>query len=174
MQKRKPGWWEKIQRALLNVNLNLIGNLKVTDLTMEQAHDLIVQKEQARLNDPDLNLILREFQRPYIVVAGEVTTPGKIDLRETTTAMQAILLAGGFKESAHSNQVLLFRKINTDTAEVKVLKLTNIHKTAQLEHDAQLEAGDMLLVPRSKLENISRYMKLFNIGAYINPLQLVP
>ncbi len=156
------------------VNLNMIGNLKVSDLTMEQTHDLIVQKAQARLNDPDLNLILREFQRPYIVVAGEVTTPGKMDLRETTTAMQAILLAGGFKESAHSNQVLLFRKINSDTAEVKVLKLTNIHKTAQLEHDTQLEPGDMLLVPRNKLENVSRYMKLFNIGAYINPLQLVP
>lgn len=156
------------------LNLNLIGNLKVTGLTVEQAHDLIVQKAKARLNEPELNLILREFQRPYIVVAGEVTTPGKIDLRETTTAMQAILLAGGFKESAHSGQVLLFRKINSDTAEVKVLKLTNIHKTAQLEQDAQLEAGDMLLVPRNKLENISRYMKLFNIGAYINPLQLVP
>jgi polysaccharide biosynthesis/export protein len=156
------------------VNLNLIGSLKVSDLTVEQTHDLIVQKAQTRLNDPDLNLILREFQRPYIVVAGEVATPGKIDLRETTTAMQAILLAGGFKESAHSNQVLLFRKINTDTAEVKVLKLTNIHKTVQLEHDAQLEAGDMLLIPRNKLENVSRYMKLFNIGAYINPLQLVP
>jgi polysaccharide export outer membrane protein len=156
------------------VNLTLIGNLKVSDLTMEQTHDLIVQKAQARLNDPDLNLILRDFQRPYIVVAGEVTTPGKMDLRETTTAMQAILLAGGFKESAHSNQVLLFRKINTDTAEVKVLKLTNVHNTAQLEHDAQLESGDMLLVPRNKLENVSRYMKLFNIGAYINPLQLVP
>jgi polysaccharide export outer membrane protein len=156
------------------VNLNMIGNLKVSDLTMEQTHDLIVQKAQARLNDPDLNLILRDYQRPYIVVAGEVTTPGKIDVRETMTAMQAILLSGGFKESAHSNQVLLFRKINSDTAEVKVLKLTNIHKTAQLEQDAQLEPGDMLLVPRNKLENVSRYMKLFNIGAYINPLQLVP
>jgi polysaccharide biosynthesis/export protein len=156
------------------VNLNMIGNLKVSDLTMEQTHDLIVQKAQARLNDPDLNLILREYQRPYVVVAGEVTTPGKIDVRETMTAMQAILLSGGFKASAHSNQVLLFRKINSDTAEVKVLKLTNIHKTAQLEQDAQLEPGDMLLVPRNKLENVSRYMKLFNIGAYINPLQLVP
>jgi polysaccharide export outer membrane protein len=155
------------------VNLNLIGNVKVSDLTMEQTHDLIVQKGQTRLNDPELNLILREFQRPYVVVAGEVASPGKIDLRETTTAMQAILLAGGFSENAQSGQVLLFRKINTDTAEVKVLKLTNLHRTAELERDAQLEPGDMLLVPRNKVEKISRYMKLFNIGAYINPLQVV-
>jgi len=157
-----------------DVNLNLIGNLKVSDLTMEQTHDLIVQKAQAHLNDPDLNLVLREFQKPYIVVAGEVPSPGKIDLRENTTALQAILLAGGFKESAHSGQVILFRKINTDTAEVKILKLTNIHQTAQLEQDAQLEAGDMLLVPRNKIEKISRYIKVLNLGMFINPLQGLP
>ena len=127
------------------VNLNLVGNVKVSDLTVDQAHDVIVQKAKARLNDPELNLILREFQHPYVVVAGQVTTPGKIELRENTTAMQAILLAGGFLASAQSGQVLLFRKINSDTAEVKVLKLTSIHKTEQLEHDAQLESGDMLL-----------------------------
>ena len=155
------------------VNLNLVGNVKVSDLTVDQAHDVIVQKAKARLNDPELNLILREFQHPYVVVAGQVTTPGKIELRENTTAMQAILLAGGFLASAQSGQVLLFRKINSDTAEVKVLKLTNIHKTEQLEHDAQLESGDMLLVPRNKVEKISRYMKLFNIGVYINPLDVV-
>jgi polysaccharide biosynthesis/export protein len=157
-----------------DVNLNLIGNLKVSDLTMEQTHDLIVQKAQAHLNDPELNLVLREFQKPYIVVAGEVSSPGKIDLRENTTALQAILLAGGFKESAHSGQVILFRKINTDTAEVKILKLTNIHQTAQLEQDAQLEAGDMLLVPRNKIEKISRYVKVLNLGMFINPLQGLP
>jgi polysaccharide biosynthesis/export protein len=155
------------------VNLNLVGNVKVSDLTVDQAHDVIVQKAKARLNDPELNLILREFQHPYVVVAGQVTTPGKIELRENTTAMQAILLAGGFLASAQSGQVLLFRKINSDTAEVKVLKLTNIHKTDQLERDAQLEPGDMLLVPRNKVEKISRYMKLFNIGAYINPLDVL-
>jgi polysaccharide biosynthesis/export protein len=157
-----------------DVNLNLVGDVKVSDLTVEQAHDLIVEKAGARLNDPELNLILKEFQRPYVVVAGEVATPGKIDLRETTTAMQAILLAGGLSKNAQSGQVLLFRKINTSAPEVKVLKLTSLHRTADLERDVTLQAGDMLLVPRNKVEKISRYMQLFNIGAYINPLQLVP
>jgi len=157
-----------------DVNLNLVGDVKVSELTVEQAHDRIVEKAGVRLNDPELNLILKEFQRPYIVVAGEVTAPGKIELRENTTAMQAVLLAGGLSKNAQSGQVLLFRKINTDQAEVKVLKLNNFHRTADLEHDVQLQAGDMLLVPRNKVERISRYMQLFNIGAYINPLQLVP
>ena len=59
-----------------DVNLNLVGNVKISDLTLQQAHDLIVRKASERLNDPDLNLILRDFQRPYVVVAGEVPKPG--------------------------------------------------------------------------------------------------
>jgi polysaccharide export outer membrane protein len=156
------------------VSLNLVGDVKVSGLTVRQAHDVIIQKAQTRLNDPELNLILKEFQQPYVVVAGEVGKPGKIDLRENTTAMQAILLSGGFSPSAQSGQVLLFRKINSDTAEIRVLKLTKLHKTADLERDVQLESGDMLLVPRDKIERVSRYIKLLNIGTYFNPLQWVP
>ena len=152
------------------VNLNLVGNIKLSDLTMQQAHDLIVKKASERLNDPDLNLILRDFQRPYVVVAGEVPKPGRIDLRESTTAMQAILLAGGFADTAQSGQVVLFRRINSDEAEVKVLHLTNLNNTRKLERDVKLQQGDMLLVPRNKIAKLSRYMKLLNIGTYFNAL----
>lgn len=156
------------------VNLNVVGDVRISDLTVTQAHDLIVRKLQEKLNDPELNLILKEFQQPYVVVAGEVPKPGKIDLREDTTAMQAILLSGGFSSSAKSGQVLLFRKINSEMAEIRVLKLTKVRKTTDLEHDVVLEPGDMLLVPRNKVEVASRYIKLLNIGAYFNPLQFVP
>jgi len=155
-------------------NLNLIGDVKLSDLTLTQAHDLIVQKAQQRLNDPELNLVLKEFQQPYVVVAGEVGKPGKIDLRETTTAMQAVLLSGGFLQSAQTGQVMLFRRINGDTAEIRVLNLTKIRKSSDLERDIQLEPGDMLFVPKDKVEKIARYIKLANIGMYFNPLQYVP
>src|SRR5439155_26022263 len=54
------------------VNLNLVGDLKINGLTLEQAHDLILSKLRTHLNDPELNLILRDFQHPYVQVAGEV------------------------------------------------------------------------------------------------------
>jgi polysaccharide biosynthesis/export protein len=156
------------------LNVNLIGDVKVSDLTVAQAHDLIIEKLQTRLNEPELNIVLKEFQQPYVVVAGEVGKPGKLDMRENMTAMQAVLLSGGFKESAQTGQVLLFRKINEDTAEIKVLNLTKLKKASDLERDVQLEAGDMMFVPRDKIEKLSRYIKLLNIGTYFNPLQFVP
>jgi polysaccharide export outer membrane protein len=151
------------------VNLNVVGDVRVGDLTLDQAHDLIIEKAQIRLKDPELNIVLKDFQGLYVVVAGEVGKPGTINLRENITAMQAILMCGGFLQSARPSQVLVFRKINTDTAEVRVLNLNKLRKTADLEHDIQLQSGDMLLVSRNKVEGISRYMKLLNVGAYFTP-----
>src|ERR1700730_10255891 len=124
------------------ISLNLLGDVRVSDLTVEQAHDAIIAKGKERLNDPELNLSLKEFQPPYVVVAGQVAKPGTMNLRENTTAMQAILLSGGFSESAQTGQVLLFRKINGDTAEIRVLNLRKFRKTADLERDVQLQPGD--------------------------------
>ena len=156
------------------VNLNLIGDVRLAELNLTQAHDVILERARTRLNEPELNLILREFQKPYVVVSGEVAKPGRFDLRESTTAMQAILLSGGFSQGAQSGQVLLFRKINADQAEVRVLHLSKMRKTADLERDIVLESGDMLYVPRDKVEKIARFLKLANLGLYFNPAQLAP
>jgi polysaccharide export outer membrane protein len=153
------------------VTLNLVGSIKISGLTLDEARDLILKKASEKLNAPELNIVLKEFQQPSVVVAGEVQKPGKFPIHEGMTALQAILLSGGFLDSAKSGQVILFRRIDSDTAEVKILKLGKIKKKIDLEHDLRLEAGDMILVPRDKISIVSRYLKLANIGMYLNPLQ---
>ena len=112
--------------------------------------------------------------QPYVVVAGEVAKPGKIEINGDTTALQAVMLAGGFMPSAKETQVILFRHINEDTAEVHRLNLHNIKKKAQLERDMELEPGDMLLVTSNRLEHLSRFMKATNLGLYFNPAMGLP
>src|ERR1700740_3548992 len=80
------------------VSLDVVGQVKLGGLTIEQAHDQIVTIASGRLNHPELILTLKDFEHPYIVVAGEVARPGKFELRDDTTALQAIMLAGGFKD----------------------------------------------------------------------------
>jgi polysaccharide export outer membrane protein len=151
------------------VSLELGGDLKVAGLTISQAHDLILKKAAARLQDPVANLVLKEFQKPYFVIAGEVSLPGRIEMRERVTALQAIMLAGGMKEGARSSQVVVFRAINTDTAEVKLLNLKSIRRTADLENDLTLQPGDMVFVPRDKISKIERFMKLASVAAFMAP-----
>jgi polysaccharide export outer membrane protein len=157
-----------------NVVLDVVGTVKVAGLNVEQVHDEIVKLASDQLNKPELSITLTKFEQPYVVVAGEVDKPGKIDLREDTTALQAIMLAGGFKDSARDTKVILFRRINGDMAEVRPLDLHNIKKHADLERDTELQPGDMLLVTRNKMEHLSRFMKATNLGLYFNPFPVIP
>ena len=151
------------------ISLEIGGDVKVAGMTVDQTRQAILKKAAARLQDPVATVILKEFQRPYFVVAGEVAQPGKIEMRERVTAIQAIMLAGGMKESARSSQVVVFRKINSDVAEVKLLNLKNIRRTSDLENDLTLQAGDMVFVPRDKISKIERFMKLASVAAFIAP-----
>jgi len=157
-----------------SVVLDIVGSVRVAGLTLEQAHDQIVKLASSQLNKPQLAITLTRFEQPYVVVAGEVDHPGKIDIRENTTALQAIMLAGGFKDSAKDTKVILFRRVNGDLAEVRPLNLHNVTKHADLERDTELEPGDMLLVTRNKMEHLSRFMKASNLGVYFNPFPAIP
>ena len=156
------------------VDLNVAGEVQVGGLTITQAHDLIVAKESDHLNNPELNLILEEFTRPYVVVAGEVAKPGQIEIRDNMTALSAILMSGGFTQSAKSGQVIVFRKFNDTIDEVKQLNLTRVHNTLQLEHDMALQPGDLVLVPHDKVSRLQHYMQVANVGVFFNPLQTLP
>jgi polysaccharide export outer membrane protein len=146
------------------VMLEIVGELKIGGLTLEQARRKILESASVRLKDPEVNLLLKQFQKPFFVVAGEVVQPGKFELDQNVTALQAVMLAGGFKDSAKSSQILVYRKINSETAEVKLLKLNDIKKTSDLEIDFQLQSGDMILVPRNMITKVERYAKFANFA----------
>ena len=151
------------------ITLEIGGDLKVAGFTIEQTRAAILRQARTRLQDPVATIVLKEFQRPYFVVAGEVSQPGKTEMRERVTAIQAIMLAGGMKETAKSSQVVVFRKINSDWAEVKLLNLKNIRRTSDLENDLTLQAGDIVFVPRDKISKIERFMKLASVAAFMAP-----
>jgi polysaccharide export outer membrane protein len=153
------------------VDLNVAGSVKIAGLTLQEAHDLIVQRASERLNQPELKLELKDFQRPYVMVAGQVQSPGKIEMREDMTALQAVMLAGGFRDTAKESKIVVFRRISqgSDMAEVRELNLHKIHKTIQLEKDMALEPGDILYVPNNALAKFSQIMRVpnFSSGAQV-------
>ena len=152
------------------VVLEIVGELELGGLTVEQARKNILKSAAKRLKDPEVTLLLKEFQKPYFVVAGEVPQPGRFQLDENITALQAVMLAGGFKDTAKQSQVLVYRKINSDTAEVRVLSLKNVRKTSDLENDFALESGDMILVPRNTITKIERFVNLLSLPSFISPI----
>ena len=151
------------------VVLEIVGDLKLGGRTLEEARKIIIEKASVRLKDPEITLLLKEFQKPYFVVSGEVNQPGRFEMRENVTALQAVMTAGGFKDTAKMSQIVVFRKINAEFAEVKILNLKKIKKTSDLENDLTLEAGDIILVPRNNFSKIEKFVRLTSLISILNP-----
>lgn len=151
------------------VILEIVGDIKLSELTVEEARGAIAKRASARLKDPEVTILLKEFQKPYFVVSGEVLQPGRFDMREQLTAVQAVMMAGGFRDSAKSSQVVIFRKINQEFAEVKTVNFKNLKKTSDLENDLELQSGDMIFVPRNKWSGFEKYIRLTAIASILNP-----
>jgi polysaccharide biosynthesis/export protein len=152
------------------ISLEIGGDVKVGGRNLQQARSLILGQVRTRLESPEITVILKEFQKPYIVISGEVNQPGKIELREKLTAIQAVLLAGGLKETAKSSQIFVFRRLNDTTAEVKELNFKTLTRTSDLENDLTLQAGDMILVPRNRISKVERYIRYASVAAFFAPL----
>lgn len=153
------------------VNLQIVGDLKLQGLTLEQVKAAILEKASLRLKDPEITLVLKEFEKPYFVVGGEVANPGRFEMRGPTTALQAIAMAGGFKTaSAKHSQVILFRRVGPDLAKTNLLDLKAAISTSATEPLADLHPGDLLVVPQNRLSKIERFVKWGNVGLYWNPL----
>jgi polysaccharide biosynthesis/export protein len=146
----------------------LAGDLKIQGLTADQAKAAILEKVSQRLKDPEIVLILKEFEKPYFTVGGEVTTPGRFEMRGPVSPLQAIAMAGGFKTaSAKHSQVILFRRVGPDMAKTEILDLKTAEGPSAKEPLSDLRAGDMLIVPQNRISKIERLVRIANLGAYV-------
>ena len=154
------------------VTLQLVGDVKLDGLTLDQARASILKLASARLHDPEIFILLKDYEKPHFVVGGEVASPGRFELRGHVTAVEAIAIAGGFKAaSAKHSQVILFRRIDAENGETRTLDLKKIMYKPMLEEDVTLRPGDMLLVPQNRISKIERIIKWANIGVYWSPIK---
>ena len=148
------------------VSLQAAGELKLQDLTVDEAMQKVAAQYKGMLHEPAITIVLKEFNKPYFVVGGEVTHPGKFDLRGNLTLTDAIAMAGGLTQNAKQDQLLLFRRISPETAEVKKLSLKQVLGKGNLLEDIRLAPGDGIFVAKSTLGKIDRFMSVSRLGVF--------
>ena len=148
------------------VSLAGAGDVHVEGLTTQQSV-LAVQAAYSKiLHEPLVTIELKDFNKPYFIVGGQVSKPGKFDLRGYTTATEAVAMAGGFNESAKHSQVLLFRRVNDNWLEVQTLDLKHILQGHDVREDVEIRPGDMLFVPQNLISKIQKFIPKSSFGGY--------
>lgn len=147
-------------------SLNGTQEVHLEGLTTDEAVTTIRAAYAKVLRDPIVAVELKDFNKPYFIVSGQVHKGGKFDLRGYTTATQAVAMAGGFEDSAKHSQVLLFRRKDDDWYEVKPLDLKKILRGHDVSEDPQIRPGDMVFVPQNFISKIKKFIPSSGMGAY--------
>jgi polysaccharide export outer membrane protein len=153
-----------------HINLRSVGDLRVQNASTPEMVEMVRKAYSNILHDPAITVKLKEFEKPYFVVGGEVAHPGKFDLRGDTTVIQAVTIAGGFSQKSKTSQVLLFRRVDDNFAEVKQVDLKHMLKAGDLSEDLHLRSGDMVLVPKTTFSKIAPFIPIPTLGTYFHQL----
>jgi polysaccharide biosynthesis/export protein len=148
------------------ISLTGLNDVHVEGMTTAEAATAIKSAYSKILENPQLSIELKDFNKPYFMVNGQVYKPGKFDLRGYTTASQAIALAGGFQDTAKHSQVLLFRRANDSWYEVKTLDMKSILQGHNVNEDPEIRPGDLLFVPQNLISKIKKFIPNYGMGAY--------
>ena len=153
------------------VSLKDAGLVDAQGLDLEQFRQTVEKAFRGYLHNPEAAVTLRDFEHPYFIVGGEVGKPGKYELRSDTTVVEAVEIAGGFTPQSKHSQVVLFRRVNDDLVEARLLDVKKMLSARGLKEDAHLRPGDMVFVPQNTISKIARYLSKPSLSAYISPTQ---
>lgn len=151
------------------ITLANAGSVYVQGMTVPEVVEAIKKAYAQTLHDPIVDVDLKDFQKPFFVVTGQVGKPGQYDLRYDTTASEAIALAGGLMPTAKT-QVLIYHRVSAGWMEVKKFNLKDILNGKNVNEDAVVQPGDMIFVPEKFITNFRKYVP-YSLGAYstVNP-----
>ncbi len=79
-------------------------------------------------------------------VSGQVNKPNSYPLRDGSTLMQAVALAGGFTRDAHRKMVLLARPVGDRQLQVREIDMQELLSHKGASHDEPLQDGDYIFV----------------------------
>jgi len=151
------------------VTLRELGDVEVEGQTVPELRERLERLYSKILRDPAITVVLKEFEQPYFVAAGELERPGKYELRGPVTAAQGIAIAGGFNERAKHSQVLLFRSVTEDWVEVKELNIKKMMAKHDLQGDFRLQPGDILFVPQNVSSKIRSFIPRAGLSLMMHP-----
>jgi polysaccharide export outer membrane protein len=153
------------------IALQGVPELYAERMTVPEVRDAVRQAYAAMMRDPQVSVVLQDFDKPYFIATGQVAHPGKYELRADTTVTEGVAIAGGFTDQAKHSQVVLFRRVSGELVESRVLDVKHMLRSRNLAEDMHLKPGDLIFVPQNTISKIRRYLPASNLSLYSTPTQ---
>ncbi len=150
---RNPDLSKQLQvRPDGRISMPIIRDIVAVGKTPTQLADEMTVKLKEYVQNPVVAISLNQVNSSNIFLLGEVANPGKYPLKSKTTLLQGITIAGGFKETAARNQIVIFRFIETAPGMKRfTASYDDIVLRSGISDNFELKPGDTLVVPSESM-----------------------
>ncbi|HYH01140.1 MAG TPA: polysaccharide biosynthesis/export family protein [Terriglobales bacterium] len=127
------------------ISLPLVGDIQASGRTTQQVQTELADRLREYIASPVVTVMVREVRSRSFNVLGEVMRPGTFPLQKSTTVVDAIALAGGFREWAKVKSIYVLRRDAGGTSQ----RLPFNYKKAIRGNggDFELQSRDTIVVP---------------------------
>ena len=129
------------------ISLPLVGELQAAGQTPHQLEDGIKQRLQNYISEPEVTVIVTESKSRKVNILGMVVRPGAYRLTTATSVLDAIAMAGGFKDFAKQKSIYVLRQAPDGTQQRIPFNYKDVIKGKNPEQNVRLQAGDTVVVP---------------------------
>ncbi len=126
------------------ISLPLLSDVQAAGLTAIELREILTKKLAEYMPNPEVSVIVSEIRSFKVSVIGEVSRPGRYELRSWTTVLDVLALAGGFTQFAARTKIVILHPEGRTMKRI----LFNYNKVAAGEQENfYLRNGDIILVP---------------------------
>ncbi|ADO70484.1 polysaccharide biosynthesis/export family protein [Stigmatella aurantiaca] len=128
------------------IDYPLCGKVTLEGRTSSTAADVLRECLARYLRNPQVAVLIREYNSKKIFVFGEVQKPGTFPYDGEMTIIQAITLAGGFTKLAAKNSTNVTRRVDGQERKIRVpVEDIGVGR----EKNFLLQPGDIIFIPES-------------------------
>lgn len=152
------------------ISLREVGDIHVAGLTLPQVENAVKEKYTSILKEPVVSVTPKDLEKSYFIAMGEVTRPGKYEIRGPITVTEALAIAGGLApDRAKTSEVVLFRRKGNVLEPGKVVNVKKLLKKRDLSEDVYLKPGDLLYVPQNAWSKLRQVIPTPGVGMDVYP-----
>jgi polysaccharide export outer membrane protein len=129
------------------ISLPLVGELQAAGQTPQQLEQLIAVKLKSYISEPEVTVIVQQINSQKFNILGQVTRPGAYPLTNSLTVLDALALAGGFRDFAKQRSIYVLRQ-NADGGQTRLnFNYKDVIKGKNSNQNVRLQPRDTIVVP---------------------------
>ena len=129
------------------ISLPLVGELEARGQTPKKLEVEIAKRLQQYISDPEVTVIVQEIKSQKFNVLGMVMRPGSYPLTKPTTVLDAIALAGGFRDFAKQKDIYVLRPVADGSPKRFAFNYKEVVKGRNPAQNIELESNDTIVIP---------------------------